>query len=159
MKKYKRVSESATSYVEIVNFSHLNGYKRIFGGQLMSWIDTVAGVVARRHSENNVATVTVDNLNFKLPAYRNDTIYIEGKITAAFNTSMEICVKSYVEELNGERTLINTAYLVMVALDIYDKPTAVPKLILETYDEKKEYELAVKRNKVRKALKYNKENL
>ena len=30
---------------------------------------------------------------------------------------MEVCVRTYVEELNGHKRLINVAYLVMVALD------------------------------------------
>ena len=39
---------------------------------------------------------------------------------------MEVCVKSYVEELNGEKKLINVAYVVMVALDENERPVEVP---------------------------------
>ena len=51
------------------------------------------------------------------------------------------------EELSGERKLINTAYVVMVALDENERPTEVPGLILETEEERTEYENA----KLRKA--------
>ena len=46
MEKYVR--DSYTEQVQILSQSSLNGYKRLFGGRLMEWIDVVAGVVARR---------------------------------------------------------------------------------------------------------------
>lgn len=148
--KSKRVKDSITEQVHILTQGNLNGYRRLFGGKLMSWIDVVAAVVARRHSEKNVTTAVVDMLEFKAPAYANDTICIVGKITYVGNTSMEVKVDVYVEELSHERRLINTAYIVMVAIDENEKPTKVPGLILETEEEKLEYENALKRNARRK---------
>ena len=115
MEKYVR--DSYTEQVQILSQSSLNGYKRLFGGRLMEWIDVVAGVVARRHSNRNVTTAAVDNLRFEGPAYGNETIVLCGYITYTGRTSMEVCVRTYVEELNGHKRLINVAYLVMVALD------------------------------------------
>ena len=143
----KKVSDSFTEQVHILSQGNLNGYSRLFGGQLMGWIDVVAAVVARRHSGRNVTTAVVDMLQFQAPAYANDTVLILGKITYAGRTSMEIKVTVYVEELSGERKLINTAYVVMVALDENERPTEVPGLILETEEERTEYENA----KLRKA--------
>ena len=148
--KSKRVKDSITEQVHILTQGNLNGYRRLFGGKLMSWIDVVAAVVARRHSEKNVTTAVVDMLEFKAPAYANDTICIVGKITYVGNTSMEVKVDVYVEELSHERRLINTAYMVMVAIDENEKPTKVPGLILETEEENLEYENALKRNARRK---------
>ena len=153
--KQKKVCESYAQQVQILTQGNLNGYSRLFGGQLMEWIDIVAAVVARRHSEHNVTTAVVDMLEFKKPAYANDTIIIKGKITYAGRTSMEIKVETFVEELSGERTLINTAYLVMVALDENDKPTQVPELLLETEEDRAEYEAALLRKKRR--IEYKKE--
>ena len=144
--KSKRVKDSITEQVHILTQGNLNGYRRLFGGKLMSWIDVVAAVVARRHSERNVTTAVVDMLEFKAPAYANDTICIVGKITYVGNTSMEVKVDVYIEELTHERRLINTAYIVMVAIDENEKPTKVPGLILETEEEKLEYENAKIRN-------------
>ena len=144
--KSKRVKDSITEQVHILTQGNLNGYRRLFGGKLMSWIDVVAAVVARRHSEKNVTTAVVDMLEFKAPAYANDTICIVGKITYVGNTSMEVKVDVYIEELTHERRLINTAYIVMVAIDENEKPTKVPGLILETEEEKLEYENAKIRN-------------
>ena len=141
----KRVSESRTEQVQILSQGTLNGYKRLFGGKLMEWIDVVAAVTARRHSGRNVTTAAVDSLEFKEAAYANDTLVIIGYITYTGNTSMEICVKTYVESLDGTRRLINKAYVIMVALDENERPTHVPGLILETEEEKREWEQALQR--------------
>lgn len=146
----KKVSESRTEQVQLITQSDLNGYKRLYGGRLMEWIDTVAGVTARRHSEKNITTAMVDTLQFKKAAYANDLIVLIGQVTYVGKTSMEVCVRSYVEAPNGMRSLINTAYLVMVALDENEKPAQVPGLILETEQQKIEWEFAKLRNEARK---------
>lgn len=148
MEKTKK--DSYTEQVQILTQANINGYNRLFGGQLMEWIDIVAAVVARRHSEKNVTTAVVDTLTFSAPAYPNDTVIICGYITHVGRTSMEVCVKSYVENLDGTRKIINTAYLVMVALDENEHPTEVPRFRLETDEEKSEWEAAEKRSAFRK---------
>ena len=129
---------------------HMNGTQRLFGGRLMEWIDVVAGVVARRHSQCNVITAAIDNLQFKDGAFLNETLVLVGKLTYVGRTSMEVRVDTYVEEFSGMRRSINRAYLVMVALDEQEKPTKVPELIIETESERAEWEGAIKRNELRK---------
>lgn len=148
--KPKTVAESRTEQVQILTLSTLNGAKRLFGGQLMQWIDIVAAVVARRHSGCNITTAVVDTLQFMNPAYGNDMVVLEGYMTYTGRTSMEVCVKTYVENSDGSRQEINTAYIVMVALDENEKPTKVPQLLITTDEEKEEWNAAVKRNDLRK---------
>ena len=148
--KPKTVDYSRATHVEVLTQGSINGYNRLFGGKLMVWIDIVAAVVARRHSGKNVTTAAVDSLKFKGAARPNDTVVLEGYITYAGKTSMEVCVKTYVEELSGEQTLINTAYLVMVALDENEKPCEVPPLKLISDMEEYEYFMAEKRYYLRK---------
>lgn len=146
----RTVDDSRTEQVQLLTQGTLNGYKRLFGGKLMEWIDVVAGVVARRHSGRNVTTAVVDTLQFMSPAYANDVIVIKGYVTYTGNTSMEVCVKTYVENLDGSKHEINTAYVVMVALDENEQPTKVPPLLIQTEEEQREWDAAVKRNDLRK---------
>ncbi len=146
----KRVEDSQSEIVQLVLAQHINGYNRLFGGQLVAWIDILAGVVARRHSNRNVTTATIDNLQFKHPAHVNDVVVLIGKITYVGKTSMEVRVDTYIEDLAGDKELINTAYLVLVALDEREQPTEVPRLVLETDEEKAEWEAAEKRRQFRK---------
>ena len=141
---------SRTVQTQIVLNEHINGAGRLFGGRLMEWIDIVAGVAARRHSGRNVTTASVDTLSFKAPAYLNDTVSIEGVVTATGRTSMEVRVDTYVEALDGQRSMINRAYLVLVALDAQGHPTPVPPLLAETDEEKAEQEAGLRRTALRK---------
>jgi len=145
----KRLSDSITEQVQILMPSHSNGANRLFGGQLVEWIDIVASVVARRHSGCNVTTAAIDNLQFKAGAFMNNTLVLIGRITYVGKTSMEIRVDTYVEDLNGIRQVVNRAYLVMVAIDNQGHPTEVPGLILETESERAEWAAGIKRHSLR----------
>ena len=128
-----------TTTVQIVMPQHCNGYAkpRLFGGQIMAWIDVVGAVAARRYTGHAVTTVCIDNLNFLKPAYLNDTVVQEATVTWTGRTSLEVRVDSMVERLDGSRELINRAYAVFVALDDEDKPTAVPPYVPETEEEQR----------------------
>jgi acyl-CoA hydrolase len=64
----KAVKDSFTEQLQVVQQQHINGHQRLFGGQLMAWMDVVAGVVGRRHSGMQVTTASVDDLQFLAPA-------------------------------------------------------------------------------------------
>lgn len=145
----KTVAESRSTQVHILMPGDLNGYGRLFGGKLMEWIDVVAAVVARRHSGCEVTTASVDNLAFQAPAFSNDTVVLEGRITCVGTSSMEVRVDTFVEALGGTRHQVNRAYLVMVALNKDQKPVKVPQLILETEEDKAEWDAGMRRRALR----------
>ena len=145
----RRVADSRVETVHMVRPNHLNAAGRLFGGILMQWLDDVAGLVAKRHTRSNIITASVDNLRFIQGAYQKDVIVIIGKATYVGNTSMEVRVDTYVENMDGMRRPINRAYFTMVALDENDKPKRVPRMILESEEEKAEWEAAKKRREMR----------
>ena len=140
-----------TTSVQIILPQHCNGYKRsrLFGGQIMAWIDITGAVAARRYSKCAVTTVCVDNLNFIGPAYLNDTMVQEARVTWTGRTSLEVRVDSFVEQLDGTRAMVNRAYAVFVALDENDNPAPVPPFTPETEEEKQEYAAAQERRRIR----------
>ncbi len=140
-----------TTSVQIVLPQHCNGYKkpRLFGGQIMAWIDIVGAVAARRYTHRAVTTVCVDNLNFLNPAFLNDTVVQEAVVTWTGRTSLEVRVDSYVEKLDGTRERVNRAYVVFVALDDNDRPAEVPPFVPQTDAEKREYAAALERRRIR----------
>ena len=146
----KGVAESRTEQIQILMPEHINGAGRLFGGKLVEWIDVVASVAARRHSGCNVITAAIDNLQFKAGAYVNDTLVLIGRVTQVGHTSMEVRVDTYVESLNGTRSVVNRAYLVLVALDEQGHPTPVPGLLLETESARAEWEPGERRQELRK---------
>lgn len=54
--KEKSVEVSRTEVSHLLCNRDMNGAGRLFGGQLLMWIDEVAGIVAKRHCECNVTT-------------------------------------------------------------------------------------------------------
>lgn len=150
MNKEKRVEDTIMEHTYFIMHKHINGYGRLFGGQLLQWIDEMAGIVSKRYSETEVTTAAIDNLYFREGAYLNNTIVLIGRVTYVGNTSMEIRIDTYVEALDGMRKMINRAYIVMVAIDDKGEPVKVPRLIVETQAQKAELEGGKRRYALRK---------
>lgn len=144
----KRWQDSYTEQVQILMPEHINGANRLFGGKLLAWIDVVAAVTARRHSGYDVTTACVDHLQFLAPAHMNDTVLLTGRVTWTGRTSMEVRVDTYTET-KGIRKLVNRAYLVMVAIDENENPAPVPSLLVETQEDRIEWQEAEKRKQER----------
>lgn len=148
----KNVEDSVTEMTKVIRYSDINSEGRLFGGQLMSWIDEVAGTVAVRHSGNPVTTAAIDNMQFKQGAKLDDIVVIIGKMTHVGRTSMEVRVDTYVEDRrNGMRHVLNRAYLTEVCIDEDNTPAIVPYgLNIRTESEKAEWEGAEKRRELRR---------
>lgn len=146
----KFVSESFTVMNEIVLPNDTNTFGNLMGGRLMYWMDIAAGIVAGKHSNAPCMTASVDNLSFKTPIKLGNIVHIEAKVTRAFNTSMEIHLKVWGEDIIHQyRYESNEAYFTFVALDPNNKPRIVPQLVPKTDEEKAMYEGALRRRQVR----------
>lgn len=143
------VSDSMVEQVYQVRPQHLNGASRLFGGQLMAWIDEVAGLVAIRHSKGEVVTASVDNLRFIRGAKQHDLIVLIGRITYVGTTSMEVRVDTYIEDFEGIRRPINRAYLTEVAIHEDGSPRKVPGLTIQNESERAEWLAGERRKQLR----------
>lgn len=149
MEEKRRISDSKVESLHLVRMTHLNGAGRLFGGMLMQWIDEVAALVAKKHSRMNITTASIDHLQFLRGAFQDDIIVLQGKVTYVGRTSMDVKVETYVEDRDGSRTLINCAYLTEVALGKDGKPAEVPRLILETEEDRREWAKGERRRELR----------
>lgn len=150
MRQVKKVSDSMTEQQYLICPAHINHYGRLFGGQLLKWIDELAGIVAIRHCGSTVTTAAIDNLQFQAPAYTGDMIVLCGMVTGVGRTSIEVRVDTYREALDGSRKLINRAYIDMVAINCKGRPEEVPLLQPETPEQEQEMAAAEKRRQLRK---------
>jgi acyl-CoA hydrolase len=95
-------------------------------------------------------TASVDNISFKNPIKLGNVVHIEAKVCRAFNTSMEIHIKVWGEDLLHQyKYESNEAYFTFVALDPNGKPRLVPALVPETEQEVRLYEGALRRRQIR----------
>jgi acyl-CoA hydrolase len=150
MRAVKKVSDSQTYQQYLIRPAHINPYGRLYGAQLLEWIDEVAGIVAVRHANAIVTTAAIDNLQFKAPAYCGDLVVLHARVTYVGRTSMEVRVDTYIEALDGSRKHINRAYIDMVAINNEGAAIEVPSLELETDEQRAEYDPAIKRKEMRK---------
>jgi acyl-CoA hydrolase len=147
----KPVADSAIHDQTAVVFPNdLNAYGTLFGGRVLDLCDRVSGVVAKRHSGCVCVTLGIDSVRFLAPAKHGDILVFKSAINRAWKTSMEIGVKVYKEDFRTlQRVHILSAYFTFVALDDNLKPTEVPPVIPGSVEEKRRYEQADKRRKLR----------
>lgn len=115
---------------EMVLWSHVNGNGRLFGGQLMSWMDIAGGICAKRHAGFEVVTASAQHLEFHRPAKPNDVIVITAEVASVGNTSMKVDITAEVEDYHngGSRTMTCSAEFIYVAIDKDGVKHTVPRL-------------------------------
>lgn len=150
MTEKKNVKESLTTMTEMVFPNHTNGLNNLMGGWLMYWMDIVAAIAAQRHASAIVVTASVDNISFSEPIKVGDVVTLRAQVTRAFNTSMEVYIEAWTENIPNRRKLAtNKAFFTFVALDKDGKPTTVPEAVPETDGENALFEGALRRRQLR----------
>lgn len=146
----KKPSDSKVVMTELVLPNDTNLFGNLMGGRLMYWMDIAAALVGSKHSNSPVVTASVDNISFTNPIKLGNVVHIEAKVTRAFNTSMEVHMNVWGEDiLQQYKYKSNEAYYTFVALDPNSKPRQVPELEPETDDEKELYNSALRRRQLR----------
>ncbi len=150
----KKVSDSKTVMTELIMPNDTNPMGNLMGGYLMRWMDIVAAICAGRHCEAHVVTASVDHISFSKPIFLGDVITLEASVTRAFNTSVEIYVEVFANDIKGHQPRrCNHAYFTFVALDDARKtPVPVPPVIPLSSEEQTLYDSAARRREVRLVL-------
>ena len=121
--------------------SDANPAGNVFGGAILKHIDMVAGIVAQRYSHTNAVTVSMDKISFLKPVFVGNVLFVNARVNYVQKSSMEIEVNVEAEDVaKGTRVHTGNAYVTFVALDDDGKPTQVPKLKIETPEDKKRFE-------------------
>jgi acyl-CoA hydrolase len=148
--KPKRPQDTFVVMSELVLPNDTNTLGNLMGGRLMHWMDIAAAIAAQKHCNCPVVTASVDNVSFANPIKLGNLLTIEAKLTRSFNTSMEVYLRVWGEDLSAQyKYLSNEAYLTFVALDPNGRPRKVPELIPEHEDEKKMFDGALRRRQLR----------
>lgn len=71
------------------------------GGYLMRWMDIAAANTPGKHCEAHVVTAAVDHISFKSRSGR-EVITMDARVTRAFNSSVEIYVKVFANDIKGQ---------------------------------------------------------
>ena len=146
----RKASDSFITMNELVLPNDTNTFGDLMGGKLMYWMDIAAYLSAAKHCNSAAMTASVDNISFKTPIKLGNVICIEAIVTRAFNTSMEIHLKVWNQNMISQtRVLSNEAFFTFVALDENKHPKKVPEIIAESEEEIKFYDGALRRRQMR----------
>jgi acyl-CoA hydrolase len=149
-KNQKTVSASRVRMNELVMPNDTNPLGNLMGGRLLHLMDICSAISAQRHCNRNVVTVSVDSVEFKQAIKLGEVVVIEGEVTRAFKTSMEVAMQVWAENLRtGTRRLCTTSYYTFVAVDADGNPVPVPQIIAESDFEKQRYQAASERRQLR----------
>ena len=103
-----------------------NPYGDIFGGWLLSMMDSAAGTVAARHSKGRAVTIAVDGMTFHRPVKVGDVLSVYADIVAVGRTSMKIDVAAWSRPRDGEDSFkVTHAIFTFVAIDEDRKPRVI----------------------------------
>ena len=147
----KTARESASVLSESMMPDQLNHHGNVFGGEIVALVDKAGGVTARRHARLPVVTVSIDRVEFSEPVYATDYVEARARLVFVGRTSMEALVEVVAEDLEtGRQRRTNRCFVTYVALDrLNGRPARVPPLILETEDDRRLHEAALRRRERR----------
>lgn len=105
-----------------------NAQGTIFGGILLSYIDTAGAIATRAHCER-VVTVKMTEVVFHQPVLVGDVVSFYASVTRIGNTSITVHVDVEAERWRkpGEAVKVTEADIVYVNLDENRKPTPIRK--------------------------------
>jgi acyl-CoA hydrolase len=136
--------------VQVVLPNDANPLGFILGGTVMHLIDIAGAIACHRHTRSLLVTAAVDGLQFLHPIKVGDLIILRSRVTCAFNTSLEVEVEVFSEEiLTGARRMTSRAYLTFVAIDGDGQRIRVPPLLLENDEDRRRAEAARRRREAR----------
>jgi acyl-CoA thioesterase YciA len=106
-----------------------NPYGDIFGGWLMSLMDSAAGSVAARHSKGRAVTIAVEGMTFLRPVVVGDEVSVFAKLLSVGTTSMKIDVEAWRRTRHDDRSYrVTHAIFTFVAVGEDRQPRSVPRL-------------------------------
>jgi acyl-CoA hydrolase len=150
MTEARTVRETQHETSQLMMPQHSNNLDHVFGGVILSMMDTASAVCAIRHSRMNCVTVSVDRVDFREPIHVGDLVIMKCSVNYVGRTSMEVGVRVECENMQtGIRRHTNSCYLTFVAIDRNGRPVEVPRLIPESADEIRRFEAAKARRRRR----------
>lgn len=133
----KPSSASVLLLSQVVLPPHANHYGNTFGGEIMTWMDQAAVIVANRHIRDeknpervNLEVISVDDVFFVGPSTVGDLIEITAMATRSFGDELEVELNVVAIKLDGTRTMINHAFWVVHAPGL-----TIPQVLCETAEE------------------------
>jgi len=99
--------------------SDLGFHGNLFGGKLLSWIDSAAAGYSMQLCDTpRMVTVSIDQCNFEKPAKESQLLKLYGKPTRLGNTSMTLYMEDRTHNVyTGKQDLVLKTHITFVQID------------------------------------------
>ena len=103
-----------------------NPYGDIFGGWLLSIMDSAAGTVAARFSQGRAVTIAIDGMTFHRPVKIGDVVSVYADVISTGRSSMKIEVSAWRRVRAGEEVdRVTHAVFTFVAIGDDGRPRVI----------------------------------
>ncbi len=138
----KKKSESLV-LVEMVFPNSTNHYGTMFGGKVLDLMDRAAFLAATRFTEQSIVTASMERIDFFLPIKNGHLVELKSRVIYTGRTSLIVKVDLFAENpLRRYREQASQGYFNMVSVNEHGKPIPVPQVLIETEDEKADWDHA-----------------
>ena len=123
---------------------NLNDKKTLYGGTLLSEMDSVGGVCAMGFADSQVVTVGVNFMNFFVPLIENDMYVTSAMVSGVGTTSIEVYCQVHKVNFKMEKeVLVADGFYTFVPIKKIDLPALVitseeDQLIVDGYQQRKQ---------------------
>lgn len=112
----------------------------LFGGRVLQLMDVNASIACARFCREIVVTASSEPVDFRNPIYVGEIIEVRSRVAWVGSTSMIVRCEVHGENpLTGDRRLCTVGHLNFVAIGDDGKPTEVPRLRVETDEERRHW--------------------
>src|SRR5262249_16610821 len=137
----KRAEVSRVTLHQLMLPEHSNGFGNVHGGLIMRMVDEAGAICAMRHAQRPCVTVAIDSITFREPVHVGSLLICEAHVSYVGRSSIETAVHVRAEDpISGQVTHTNSAFVVYVALGPDGRPCEVPRLSIETEEERVTFE-------------------
>ena len=99
----------------------------IFGGWVMSRMDSAGGIAGVDRAQGRVVTIAVDKMKFIRPVHVGDVLCVYSRVGRVGRTSMEINLEAWaLRHRFGHREKVTEATFTFVAVNDEGRPVPVP---------------------------------
>jgi len=122
----------------------------VHGGSILKLLDQVAYSCASRYAGRYCVTLSVDQVMFRQAIHVGELVTFLASVNYTGTSSMEVGIKVVAENIRSqEMRHVNSCFFTMVAVDDDRKPAPVPPLDPQTHEEKRRFESAQVRRRLR----------
>lgn len=156
----KTVRETEVRMSELMTPEHANFLGNVFGGTILALLDKCAYVTASRFAGKVCVTASFDRVDFHSPIEVGELVHLVGRVAYVGRTSVQVWIQVYAENVQtGIIRHTNTCSATLVAIDETGKPAPVPRLKVETREDKVRYLEGKLRRELREKQRLELENL